>query len=144
MNCATTLSAKLEELAILEKQCRELVEKLKGDLMNAIAEIKLPGVTVNDKAPFTVVVSFKSLNSKSWSPATYISKEQARKVIEYLDKANTLDSICKKIELLLTNGYIGDHDRTYLHAYTLDMIRNSEIGRFVTARMSEDKKETEK
>ena len=144
MKDATTLSEKLEELAILERQCRELVEKLKDDLMNAIAEIKLPGVTVNDKVPFTAIVSLKKLNSKLWSPVTYIPKEQARKVIEYLDRANTLDSICKKVELLLINGYVGDNDKAYLHECTLDMIRNSEIGKFVTARMVKDKKETEK
>ena len=133
---------KLEELVVLEKRYHELVEKLKDDLKNAIGEIKLPGVVVNDKAPFTAIVSFKNLSIKSWSPATYIPEEQARKVIEYLDRANTLDSICKKIELLLVNGYVGDiGDRVYLHEGTLDMIRNSEIGRFVMARISDGEKE---
>ena len=133
--------AKLEELVVLERRYHKLVEKLKDDLKNAIGEIKLPGVEVNDKAPFTAIVSFKNLITKSWSPVTYIPKEQARKVIEYLDGANTLDSICKKVELLLVNGYIGVSDRVYLHEYTVDVIRNSEIGRFVMAKINGGEKE---
>ena len=134
MNNAATLSGKLEEIAILERQCLELLENLKGDLMNAIGDIRIPGVTANSNAPFTATVSFRNLSARSWNPATYIPKEQARRVAEYIGKANTLDSICTKIELLLTNGYVGDKDKVYLHECVLEAIRDSEIGRYVMAR----------
>ena len=122
-----TFSSRLDELAVLERQCHELVEKLKDDLRNAIGDARIPGVTANSNAPFTATVSFRNLSAKSWNPVTYIPKEQARRVAEYIGKANTLDSICTKIELLLTNGYVGDKDRVYLHECILDAIRDSEI-----------------
>ena len=129
-----TFSSRVDELAVLERHCHELVEKLKDDLRNASGDVRIPGVTSNSNAPFTATVSFRNLSARSWNPATYIPKEQARRVVEYIGKANTLDSICTKIELLLTNGYVGDKDRVYLHECVLEAIRDSEIGRYVMAR----------
>ena len=131
------ISKKVDELVQLERQARNLVNELKQHLMKDVQEVRLPGVTIHETASggTFAIVKFSDFNVNSWSPQTYIPKEQAKAVIGELESATTVESICKRVGKMLEKGYVGDRpdDRTYLNDYTLNAIQNSDIGVYVMA-----------
>jgi chaperonin cofactor prefoldin len=130
------LSKKMDELARLERQFREMVNDLKADLMKAVKNVVIPGVDVHEERGCTfAVVSPSAFNWNCWSPHYYIPKEQAKAVISELENVTTVDGICKKVGAMLLTGYVGERsgDRIYLNDYTIRAIKNSDIGVYVMA-----------
>ena len=133
---SSELSKKMDELVLLERQFRDMVNDLKHELMKDVQNVRLPGVVIheNEKCTF-VVVSSRNFSNKNWSPEYYIPKYQAKAVVSALEHCTTVDGICKKVVGMLTKKYVGDKadNRVYLNEFTLDAIRNSDIGIYAVA-----------
>ena len=130
------ISNKMAEIARLERQFRDMVNNLKYELIKDVQNVQLPGITVSESPTSTFAVVRRSdFSRQSWSPRYYLPQEQAKAVVSALENCTTVDDICKKIGKMFMKGYIGDRtdDRIYLNNFTLDAIRNSDIGIYVMA-----------
>lgn len=90
---------KLNEILKVEASVATMINDLKNQIVNEVAETPLANVTVLSKN--TVSVKMSMLSHNVWSPEYYIPGVQAEYVKKALNNITTAHSFVKKIEEMI-------------------------------------------
>lgn len=131
-----TFAETMQTITEMEASVQRMIRELCGELRDRVVETAIPGVRQVSENPKVSIVRFSALSSLNWSPEYYIPACQAEAVAHKVGNCKTIEAVCKSVEEMLMqkrvkmgNGY---NDFTYLNDTTLQIIRSSEIGRWVS------------
>lgn len=130
----------------------KMVQELKQELKARVASIPFRGEVISDGEngkPFFGIQKASNLFTK-WSPTYHIPKAQAQAVEYRLSKCKTPNSVCVAIREMIKKKWVANDSIryafyygrvTYLNNETLEVLRNSEIGKYALAHAPQKEKE---
>lgn len=134
-------------LVDIDNRMRQIVGHLKTEIHNRLSSVPFKGELISDGKdgrPLIGIIKFSQLDkTDNWTPDYHFSKMQAKAVSIYLENCNTAKQLLKAVEDMLTKKYVLAYpckfkyalsDRVYLNEDTLEILRNSEIGRYIAER----------
>ena len=132
-------------IAFMESEARifQMVQELKQELKARVAAVPFRGEVISDGEngkPLICVMKFSQLRDK-WDLSYHAPKAQAEAVAYRLEKCTTSKAICKALYDMMSCGYVTMYgstkyqcsDRIYLNNDTLNVLRNSAIGKYTLA-----------
>lgn len=132
----------IEELNLIEKQAEDLRKEIIDKISTAVETTPLDGVTVLSKAPRAVSVKLSSVMTGPFilSPEYYIPESQAEAIRRKLSACQSTTALCAAVkEMIDTKKVRFSHnmhdDAVMLNAQSLKILRESEIGKYVTSQV---------
>lgn len=121
------------ELEKAQKFIADTLTALKDKIIGAVADQR-PYGTVSGDGVMIVKMSIVA-KEDNWSPDYFLPKSQAFAVASAFRNADTFDTLCKKVSELLQEDTplvrLGAHHVIRLNPRTIEILRNSELGKFV-------------
>ena len=140
-------------LVDIDNRMRQIVGHLKTEIHNRLSSVPFKGELISDGKdgrPLIGIIKFSQLDkTDNWTPDYHFSKMQAKAVSICLENCTTAKQLLKAVEDMLTKKYVLAYpckfkyalsDRVYLNEDTLEILRNSEIGRYIAERVKKKKK----
>lgn len=133
-------------LVDIDNRMRQIVGHLKTEINKRLSSVPFKGKLISDGKdgrPLIGIIKFSQLDkTDNWSPDYYFAKKQAEAVSICLENCSTAKQLLKAVEDMLTKKYVHVYvghsytlsDRVYLNEDTLEILRNSEIGRYIAER----------
>lgn len=134
-----------ELIAFMESEARvfQMVQELKQELKARVAAVPFRGEVISDGEngkPLICVMKFSQLQGK-WDLSCHAPKSQAEAVAHRLRTSTTTKAICRELYDMMSCGYVTMYgcdnylgsDRIYLNNDTLNVLRNSAIGKYTLA-----------
>ncbi len=130
----------------LEEEISEIVSEVKRSLPLEVSGQPLNGKVLSDGKdgrPAMITISFSELaKSKNWTPCYYIPSRQGEAVEKKLSRCDSVSSVITAIREMLKEKRVkmgsGQNDFIYLNEKTPDILRSSEVGRYVAEYANEE------
>lgn len=145
------LREKYDEAVKAKKELKAMIDELCEELCARIEKTPMDGVTKVSDSPRIVTVKFSALGDV-WAPEYYIPECQAEAVTTALAKATTNNIVPTVKEMIMKKrarikgaarqNFWYPAEYVYLNDNTVQIIRDSELGRFALS-FEEEKEETE-
>lgn len=132
-----------DTLVNIEQKMRQVIGHIKTEIHNKLAAVPFKGKLISDGRngkPLIGIIKFSQLED-NWTADYHFPKMQADAVSCRLEMCSTAKQLVEAVKEMLDKKYVSRYkaqfnyatsDRVNLSKTTLDILRNSEIGQYIT------------